>query len=169
LILLAIAGRLIPHPDNFTPVAAVALFGGAVLPGWRAIAVIVAALLLSDLLQGFSPNVLSLGVYGAFLAGVVLGRLIKWQPSIPTLGAAALGNSLMFFIISNFVVWALPHGLSEVNYAHTPDGLLECYVMALPFLRNAIAGDAFWTLLLFGLFSFGRVRLEAGEVRYKRI
>lgn len=161
LIMLAILGRLIPHPDNFTPVAAVALFAGAVLPGWRAAAVVLTALVMSDFLLGFAPSLLSLGVYAGFLAGLGLGRWLSRERSWRKTGAAALANSLAFFIITNFIVWALPHENGQINYSHTLDGLLECYVMALPFLRNAVAGDLFWTGLLFGLYGFSRARLPA--------
>lgn len=161
LILLAILGRLIPHPDNFTPVATVALFAGAMLPAWRAVSVVVAAVVVSDVLLGFAPSLLSLGVYAGLLAGMYLGRRLGTKCSWPKIGAATLTNSLAFFIISNFVVWALPHGYGEVNYPHTLDGFLACYVMALPFLGNAIAGDLFWTTMLFGLYGMSRTRLPA--------
>ena len=161
LIMLAIVGRLIPHPDNFTPVAAVALFAGALLPGWRAAAVVLAVVVVSDFLLGFAPGLLSLGVYTGFMAGIGLGRWLGIERPWQTTAAVVSANSLTFFIITNFIVWALPHAHSDVNYAHTFDGLVECYVMALPFLRNALIGDVFWASLLFGLYGFGRTRLSA--------
>src|SRR4051812_24421584 len=164
LVALAIAGRLIPHPDNFTPLAAIALFTGAVLPGWRSWAIIAAALFLSDLALGYLPDLLSLGVYAGLFAGGVLGRMLGSRRGWRRLAGAATANSIGFFIITNFVVWALPAGRSEVNYAHNIQGLMECYAMALPFFRNALAGDLFWTLLLFGAYGWTRNRL-GGTVR----
>jgi len=168
LIALAIAGRLIPHPDNFTPVAAVALFAGALLPGWRACFAVLAALVVSDILLGFPPGVLSFGVYGGFLAAITLGRWLRTQRTWLKTGAATLGGSLIFFIITNFVVWAFPEAHGQVDYAQNLSGLVECYVQALPFLRNAIAGDLFWVAMLFGLYEFGQARLHTRTVPVPR-
>ena len=160
LIALAIAGRLIPHPDNFTPLAAVALFAGALLPGWRACAAVLAALVISDVLLGYPPGVLSFGVYGGFLAVIALGRWLGTQRTWLRTGAATLGGSMIFFIITNFVVWAFPEAHGQVDYAQSLSGLVECYVQALPFLRNAMAGDLFWVAMLFGLYDFGHARVR---------
>ena len=160
LIALAIAGRLIPHPDNFTPVAAMALFAGALLPGWRACAAVLAALVISDALLGFAPDVFSVAVYAGFLASIALGRWLGARRTVSKTGLAAIGGSLIFFIITNFAVWALLEAHGGVNYDHSLDGLIDCYVAALPFLRNALAGDLFWVALLFGLHYFGRARLR---------
>ncbi len=158
LIALAIAGRLIPHPDNFTPVAAMALFAGALLPGWRASAAVLTALVVSDVLLGFAPDVFSVAVYAGFLASIALGRWLGAQRTVLKTASAAIGGSLIFFIITNFSVWAMPEAHGGVNYDHGLTGLIDCYVAALPFLRNALAGDLFWAALLFGLHDFSRAR-----------
>ena len=101
LIALAIAGRLIPHPDNFTPVAAMALFAGALLPGWRASAAVLTALVVSDVLLGFAPDVFSVAVYAGFLASIALGRWLGAQRTVLKTASAAIGGSLIFFIITN--------------------------------------------------------------------
>ncbi len=163
LIALAVAGRLIPHPDNFTPLAGMALFVGALLPGWRAAAAVLAALVVSDVMLGFTPDHASVAIYGCFLASVALGRWLAGSDGERTwmkVGMAALGGSLLFFIITNFAVWLAPHAFNDTNYAHTLDGLMECYAMALPFLRNAIAGDLFWTAMLFGLYDLAWSRMK---------
>ena len=163
LIALAVIGRLIPHPDNFTPLAGMALFVGALLPGWRAAAVVLTALVVSDLLLGFPPDYASLAVYGCFLASIALGRWLAGSGGGRTwmkTGFTALGGSLLFFIVTNFAVWLAPHAFNDTYYVHTWEGLVECYVMALPFLRNAIAGDLFWAALLFGLYDFGYARMK---------
>ena len=160
LIALAIAGRLIAHPDNFTPVAAMALFAGALLPGWRACAAVLAALVVSDVLLGFAPDVFSVAVYAGFLASIALGRWLSAQRTVSRTGLAAIGGSVIFFIITNFAVWAMPEAHGGVNYDHGLVGLFDCYVAALPFLRNALAGDLFWVALLFGLHDFGHARLR---------
>lgn len=164
LIALAIAGRLIPHPDNFTPVAAVALFAGALLPGWRACAAVLASLVISDLLLGFVPDTFSVAVYGGFLASIALGRWLGAQRTVLKTGLAAMGGSVIFFIITNFAVWLLYEKHGGVNYDQNLSGLIECYVAALPFLRNAMAGDLFWVALLFGLHDFGQARIKLARI-----
>jgi hypothetical protein len=159
LILLAIAGRLIPHPDNFTPMVAVALFAGAMLPGWKAVTLVLIALAASDLLLGHPPGLSSLGIYAGFLFSVALGNGLRNRRTWPNTAACALIGSVIFFIISNFMIWALPDQHGYTDYAHSLVGLLDCYAMALAFLPNALIGDLLWTVLLFRLHDLGRIRL----------
>jgi hypothetical protein len=146
-ILVAAALRLLPHPPNFTPVGAMALFGGAYL-GRRAVAFVapLAALLLSDAVLGFYS-----GMWVNYLA-VSLIVLIGWgllaQRSVLRLGIAAVASSILFFVLSNFGVWAL-----SGMYPHDLAGLAACYVAAIPFFQNTVAGDLFYTTLLFGGFA----------------
>lgn len=156
LIVLAVVGRLIPHPDNFTPVMAVALLGGATLSIRVAYALPLAALVASDVLLGYGFEWMSVVVYGCFLASVGLGHWLGKLRTWPRTGIAAVSGSLFFFIVTNFAVWLGPHGL----YAHTVEGFTQCYAMALPFFRNALAGDLFWTALLFLLYDLGYARLK---------
>lgn len=160
LILLAIAGRLIPHPDNFTPLVAVALFAGAMLPGWKAVTLVLLALAASDLLLGYAPGLSSLGIYAGFLFSVALGSYLRSRRTWPNTAACALIGSVIFFIISNFMIWALPDQHGYIDYSHTLGGLLDCYAMALPFLPNALIGDLFWVALLFGVYDFGQARIR---------
>jgi hypothetical protein len=148
LILLAVVGRLIPHPDNFTPIMAVALFAGATLPSRIAYVVPLAALVVSDLLLGYPLDWMALVVYGCLLASVGIGQWLTTRRTWSRTGLAAVAGSLVFYLVTNFAVWVEPHGL----YTHTVDGLLQCYFMAIPFFRNSLAGDLFWTALLFGLY-----------------
>lgn len=146
LIALALVARLLPHPDNFTPVLAVALFGGATLPGAAAYAVPLAAMAGSDLALGEPLTWTTAIVYACFLAAARLGRWVganrTWAKTI----AAALGGSLAFFLATNLAVW-----LFDALYAQTWDGLIECYAMAIPFFGNSLAGDLFWVVALFGV------------------
>jgi hypothetical protein len=152
LIAIALVARLLPHPDNFTPVLAVALFAGATLPGALAVGVPLAAMLGSDLLMGEALTWTSAVVYGCFAAATLLGRWLGTKRtgtrSWTKTAGAALAGSLFFFVVTNFAVWLGLHAL----YPRTWEGLVECYAMAIPFFRNALAGDLFWTLALFGLY-----------------
>jgi len=159
LISLALMGRLIPHPDNFTPMLAVALFGGAMLPGRMAYLIPLVALFLSDLLMGNSVTWMTPVIYGCFALGTGLGQWLGRHRTWAKTGLAALAGGFLFYLVTNLAVWMTPNGL----YPHTLDGLVECYAMALPFFRNEIAGDVLWSAMLFGLFDF----VQAGIKTYR--
>ncbi len=157
LLLLALLGRLLPHPPNFTPLLAVALFGGAMLPRHLAYGVPLLAMAASDFLLGYPLDETSVAVYGSFLVIVGAGR---WLAKSRTLGRtvmAVLGGSLLFYLVTNFAVWL---GNTHGMYEHSAAGLAQCYVMALPFFRNALAGDFVWTAVLFGIFDFAARQLQ---------
>jgi hypothetical protein len=156
LILLAAACRLLPHPMNFTPVLAVALFGGATLPRRLALAVPLGAMVLSDLALGYGFGTMNLVVYACFLAAVGLGWWLREKRTPGRTLGAALAGSLLFFVVTNFWVWLGPMMPPPYDYPPTFAGLVKCYVMALPFLRNSLAGDVCWTLGLFTLYDLAR-------------
>jgi len=154
LILIAAASRLLPHPPNFAPVAAIGLFAGATLGRRTAWLVPFAALLLSDLVLGFYHPVTMFWNYAGFGACLLLGSgLLASSRTIARLGAATLTSSLAFFALSNFGMWASGY------YPRTGAGLLECYTAALPFLRNTVVSDVVYTGALFGsLWAFAQLR-----------
>jgi hypothetical protein len=143
-ILAAAFLRLVPHPPNFTPIAAMALFGGAYLGRrWLAFAAPLGALLLSDLVLGFYPE--AVFVYVSVVAIVLIGRLLARHRTVLRVGAAAVASSLLFFLVTNFGVW-----LVMDYYPKDAAGLAACYVAAIPFFQNTLAGDLVFTALLFG-------------------
>ena len=146
LVVLCVAMRLLPHVSNFSPVAATALFAGMTLSRrWLAIAVPLAAMLLSDVfLEGYGWRMMAV-VYAALVLPAVIGMLARGQRVWPVAIGGALASSLIFYAMTNFAVWALT-GL----YSTDAKGLLECYVAALPFLKHTVAGDLFWSVALFG-------------------
>src|SRR5437899_383883 len=106
MILAAAASRLIPHPPNFSPITAMALLGGACFVEKRwAFVVPLAAMLVSDVLLGFHR--LMPGVYGSFALIVCLGFWLRSRRAALPIACAALAGSLLFFIVTNFGVWAL--------------------------------------------------------------
>ncbi|HAM71874.1 MAG TPA: hypothetical protein DCM86_09550, partial [Verrucomicrobiales bacterium] len=136
--------RLLPHPWNMTPVGAIALFGGATLPGRRAAWVIpTVILLLGDLVLGFHR--LMPFVYGSFALNVGLGLGMRQGWTAGGVMVRSLVGSLVFFLITNFGNWACFD-----TYPKTPAGLLACYGAGLPFLRNGVAGDLLYSAVLFG-------------------
>ena len=148
LIILAAMSRLVPHPPNFTPIGALGLFAGAYISMRRYWLVPLAALLISDILIGFYHPVTMVSVYLAFIICTVIGRKVLLEHhSIFRVGAITLSASVIFFVLSNFGDW-----LSGFNYPVTWEGLVTCYVMAIPFFGNTVMGDLFYVALLFGIY-----------------
>jgi hypothetical protein len=147
LILLAAALRIAPHPWNFAPVGAMALFSGAVIRDPRlAFLVPVLAMAAGDIFVGFHK--LTPLVYASFLLSVAIGRLLREKRSVARIGGATLLGAAQFFVITNFGVWAFLG-----SFPHTTAGLLDCYMTAIPFFWNTLASDAIYAALLFGSFA----------------
>jgi hypothetical protein len=147
LILLAAALRIAPHPWNFTPVGAMALFSGAVLKDRRlAFLYPLLALFLGDIFIGFHK--LMFVVYASFLVNVAIGLWLRDRRTVSRITLATLLGAVQFFIVTNFAVWQFLSG-----YPHTGTGLVACYIAGIPFFWNTLAGDAFYATLLFGGFA----------------
>ena len=153
LILVAALSRVVPHPFNFTPIGAIAMFGAAQF-NRKAFAVMIpaAAMLLSDALIG-NP---SLPTYLSFALITVFGCVYLKKITVSRLFIASLAASVSFFLITNFFVW-----FGGTMYPPTAQGLIACYVAGLAFYQqtffgnlflNSIMGDLFYTSVLFGSF-----------------
>jgi len=154
IVAAAALARLVPHPPNVTPIAAMALFGGACFADRKmAYLLPLAAMLLSDLVLLYTRyglwRMLAIQpvVYACFLVTTVLGQLIKDRHSAWQVGTAALAGSLLFFLVTNFAVWATA---AEHRYPLTGSGLAACYAAAIPFFRSSLMGDVAFTAILFG-------------------
>jgi hypothetical protein len=156
LVILAAAIRLLPHPDNFAPIAAVAIFGGALLPRRYALTVPLAAMVLTDLVIGMHDLILV--TWGSYLLIALASNAWLKKPSLKRGVFLTLGSSLFFFATTNFAVW-----LFDGMYPHTLAGLAECFTLALPFFRNTLMSDAVYTAGLFGIYALSTAR---GERRF---
>jgi hypothetical protein len=129
-----------------------ALFGGTYLAGKRvAFAIPLLAMFVSDLLIGFDGTMPF--VYGSFALTVALGLWVRRSDSPYRIGAAALASSVLFFLATNFGVW-----FGGVLYPRTLEGLVACYVAAIPFFTKTLAGNALYTAAFFGGFALIRRR-----------
>ena len=152
LIFAAAASRLLPHPPNVTPIAAMALFGGAYFADRRlAFVVPLAALFLSDLVLGLHGQMPA--VYAGFALVVCIGFALRGKVRALPVAVASLAGSCVFFLVSNFGWWA-----TDPLYPKTLAGLAAGYTAGLPFFRNNLAGDLFYTALLFGIFALAKKR-----------
>lgn len=145
IIALAAALRLLPHPPNVAPIAAMALFGGVYLNKKYALIFPLLALFISDLIIGFYGAPMMAFVYGSFILTGFIGLIIKKHKKPMFIISASLFSSLLFYLITNFGVW-----LTLPLYPKTLAGLLESYAMAIPFFRNTILGDLLYAGLFFG-------------------
>ncbi|PYK37843.1 MAG: hypothetical protein DME49_10030 [Verrucomicrobia bacterium] len=151
---LAALSRLLPHPPNVTPIAAMALFAGAHFRNRKAAFLLpIAAMFLSDLVLGFAVYGSALlksqpVVYFCMLTAVAIGRLIRTNRSALKIASPTFGNAVMFYLVTNFAVWAW-----GALYPRTWSGLIACYTAAIPFFRNSLIGDITFVALLFGGFA----------------
>jgi hypothetical protein len=145
LVALGLFSRVLPHPANFAPIAGIALFAGIYLPKKLAIIVPLVAMALSDFIIGTYQWQIMLTVYLAFIVTGLIGLVIKNNNKFRTVLGGTLLASIIFFISTNWAVWAF-----GTMYPHTLNGLLQSYLMALPFFRNTILGDLFYVGVLVG-------------------
>lgn len=147
MIALAAALRIAPHPWNFTPVGAMALFSGAILKDRRlAFIVPLVTLFVGDTFIGFHK--LMPIVYASFLVSVAIGFWLRNRRTVALISAATLIGAIQFLLVTNFAVWTF--GLS---YSRDTAGLVACYAAGIPFFWNTLAGDAAYAALFFGTFA----------------
>jgi hypothetical protein len=147
MIIMAAAVRIAPHPWNFTPVGAMALFSGAVIRDRRlAFFFPLFALFVGDIFVGFHK--LMFMVYTSFLLSVAIGFWLRSRRTIGPISLATLLGAIQFFLVTNFAVWQFLG-----SFPHTTSGLFSCYVAGIPLFWNTLAGDAFYAVLFFGGFA----------------
>ena len=154
-VLIAAILRLVPHLPNFAPIAAMALFGGAYLGKRYALTLPLLAMFLSDLFIGFDSIESRIAVYGSFLLIGLIGLWLKNHRNFQIIVLATLTSSVLFFVITNFGVWAF-----GFMYPKTAVGLLACFTSAIPFFRNTMVGDMFYTAVLFGGYELVKTIVE---------
>jgi hypothetical protein len=137
--------RLVPHAPNFAPIGAMALFAGSYLDRKTAFILPLSAMVLSDLFIGFDSLSSRVTVYGSFVLITLLGVWLKHHRSAKNVILASFCASALFFIVTNFGVW-----LTGTLYSKDLNGLVACYSAAIPFFRNTLAGDLFYSGIFFG-------------------
>ena len=143
IVILAFA-RLIPHPPNFTPIIAVAIISGYFFKNFNlSVLILLAAMLISDLFIGFYENIIY--VYASLLLITFIFHKISNKINFKNLFICGFAGSLIFFVVSNFGVWVLGSpGVYDIAYEKSLSGLIECYILAIPFF-----GNTFMSTLIF--------------------
>lgn len=148
LIIFAVASRLLPHPANFAPIAAVGIFSAFIFKNkLLRFGVPLIAILISDAIIGFYNPLVLFAVYSSFFISILLGNYLKKHQSVQTGVGVTLLSSAQFYLITNLAVF-----LFTPLYAKNWQGLIECYYLALPFFRSTILGDLFYTGAIFAMY-----------------
>jgi hypothetical protein len=157
IITVTLVFRLLPHLPNFVPFGAAALLLGSQFTNKKmALGILFGALFLGDFLlqidfwtgksefSGFHATMPF--VYFSFFLYLVLGKFINGKMMIPkSLGVAVIG-SVLFFIITNFGVWA-----TGALYTKNFEGLISCYTLAIPFYKTTLISDLIYTFAFFSV------------------
>ena len=140
IISIAILSRLIYHPPNFTPLFSVCIFSGMMFKQKRLMFLVpFLCMFISDLIIGLHDTLLF--VYLSFTIVILLGKKLNDNYSFSKLLGTIFASNLIFFLITNFAVWYFQYGF----YEHSIRGLLTCYYLALPFVKNSLLSNLFFT------------------------
>ena len=162
-IFIAAVSRFFPHLPNFTPIAAIALFGGAYLTDKKLAFIIpFLAMFLSDIFLGFSES--SFPVYTCFALTVFIGFRLQNKVTALSVAGASLVSSVVFFMVTNLPVWYTALAL----YPNTFQGTMMSYESALPFFRYSAAGDLFYSALLFSTFYLAQKSIPSLSKSYSK-
>jgi len=157
LIIIGVSARFLPHLPNFVPITAIALFSGRYFSKKFSLAIPLSIMIISDFLLGFS--IVTLFVYFGFLVAIIFGYLSRRSHRWQMIFGSAIASSLFFYLITNFGVY-----ISGNWYPHTAQGLVDCYLMAIPFFRFSLFGDLFYTTVIFGAYQFFTIYSRGKEI-----
>lgn len=158
ILALGVLSRLVVHAPNFTPVIALALFGGVYLNKKYALIVPLALMVITDLILGLHNIILF--TWGSVLLIAALGLKVRARSNMPTLIGSSLFSAVLFFVITNFGAWL-------VMYPHNWDGLVSCYIAAIPFFRNMLSSTLIFSFVFFGLYA--AIAHLVKDTRYAKI
>ncbi len=172
--LLTASGTLTPL-TNFTPLGAMALFGGCYYRDkWKAYLVPLLTLWLTDIIlnrflffhewvffyKGFA------WVYASFALMVLIGHYIK-RVSVRSVVLSAVAGALMHWLVSDLGVW-FGGGLditTGLPYTRDWHGFMMCYYLALPFMKNLLIGNLVFGAVFFGLFELLQKRFPTLQLQ----
>ncbi|MCC6758974.1 MAG: hypothetical protein IT395_05060 [Candidatus Omnitrophica bacterium] len=140
LLFFGVLSRLWFHVPNFTPVLALALFGGVYLSPRRALLMPLVLMIASDLLIGLHDTILF--TWGSVVLISALGLYLRGRKSSKNIVLASLASAVIFFVISNFGAWIM-------MYPKTWAGVAECFWAAVPFFRWTLLSTLIYSVALF--------------------
>lgn len=164
LVIFTILSRLLPLPYNFTSVGALSLFAGAALSVRTAWLVPCFTLLITDAMSGFYNVTVMVFVYAGFMLCTLCGHtLLTHQKSFMRVTVGGVIAAFIFYLVSNFGMW-----LSGLNYPMTLNGLMECYIQGLPYLKVSLYADLIYSYFLFGIYALVALYTQPMLSNYNR-
>ncbi|MFH1207055.1 MAG: DUF6580 family putative transport protein [Patescibacteria group bacterium] len=152
-VMATVLMRLVPHPYNFIPVGALALFCGTHIRSRWGVLIPLAAMIVTDSIIGWHSLILF--TWGCYALVGMIGWWVRQNKNIGRIVAGTVAGSVLFYIVTNFAVWAF-----TPLYSKTLAGLVQSYIMAIPFYRNTFFGDIFYVTVFFGVFEVARYVLR---------
>ena len=137
IFLVLAASRFIPHPPNFTSLLALSFYVPAIL-GIRFLPALIISFFITDLIIGFHGT--ALFTWGSVILISLLSKFFD-SNTITRISGALIG-ALLFFVITNFGVWSLG------SYGYTAEGLIACYILAIPFFVNTLVGTIIFSAVI---------------------
>ena len=143
IILVLVFSRLIPHPPNFTPIIAVSIMSGLLFRNfYLSLIVLLISMLLSDIIIGFHTNMIFVYLSLFLVCYISYTKVIKFN--YKNLFIYSFLGSMGFFLITNFGVW-----LSGNLYTPDLNGLIDCYILAIPFFTNTLISTVFFSYIAY--------------------
>ena len=161
LIIIGILFRFVPHTANFTPVAAIALFAGVYLNKKQALIVPLILMVVSDMFLGMHNVVIF--TWGSFALVTLLGFWTKKHKTFLGIVSSAVASSVLFYVITNLGVWAMGW------YPQTAKGLLDCYILGLPFLRVFSVATLVYTVVFFGAYELIAAKVRSSNSKLAKV
>lgn len=141
LLVFGLLTRFIPHEPNFTPVLALALFGGVYLKRSQALLLPLALMMVSDLFLGLHPVIGF--TWGSIFIVSCIGLWVRKSQSTMNVVMGSVAAAVIFFGVTNFGCWL-------AYYPHSWEGFSSCYALALPFFRGTLLSTLMYSVVLFG-------------------
>lgn len=167
LVLIAISSRLLPHEWNFTAINAVALFSSVFLGMRYSFFIVLFSMLFSDIFIGFYFLPIMISVYGSIILSSVLGRFLGQKMSNQKTTrpfVLSILASTVFFLVTNAAVWYF-----GTMYTKDFGGLMNSYTMAIPFFRNSLLGDLWFTTTFFYAYEFLSQNIFSFSLKTKQV
>jgi hypothetical protein len=155
LLIIGVSARFLPHAPNFSPVIAIALFGGVYLRRSQALWLPLVLMMLTDLVLGLHATVPF--TWGSVLAAGVIGLWARKKPGVTRIIGGAVASAVLFFVVTNFGAWL-------VFYPPTRAGFLSCYTLAIPFFRMTLLSTLAYAFVLFGVYELVSRRVRGTKL-----
>ncbi|MEI6437843.1 MAG: DUF6580 family putative transport protein [Candidatus Omnitrophota bacterium] len=155
LLVIGVLSRFLPHAANFSPVAAIALFGGVYLRRSQALWLPLALMAVSDLFLGLHATIPF--TWGSMFLVSLIGLWVKTNATPLRMMSGALASAFLFFVVTNFGAWL-------TLYPRTMEGFVQCYTLAIPFFRMSLVSTLFYSVLLFGAYDLFARRFKGTKL-----